>query len=67
MSACRRVGGPACRQRFEFPALLTYRRLGLVDVRRSGGVAVFVDEAAEAVGPLDLSNAAGSGRRSGCW
>jgi hypothetical protein len=50
------------RRRFDFPRLLSIV-VGLVGVRRSGGVAVFVDDVAEAVDPFDLPNRADSGRR----
>ena len=50
------------RQRFEFPALVSYRRSGSPTCGGVlGGVAVFVDQAAEAVDSFDLLDAAASG------
>ena len=39
--------------------------VGLVDLRSSGRVAVFVDDAPETVDPFDQPNGAGSGQRPG--
>jgi hypothetical protein len=64
LGAARRVCGWRARQRFEFASLLSRRRSGSVSAKRSCGVAVFVDEPAEAVDSVDLPDAAGSGRRS---